>query len=161
MHHHAQPTVRGDADAHAYVTIGPKAGKASSMPQLSHLRGIADANPTPSTNTTTFPTNDDADKLWIGVENKQQYLDAAAQLVEAYFDEKLPSPGASVTAQVTAVIKVYSLVINDEEASVDVEATYSKIKATLTTVLEAERKNPWVVRVLQGMHTALGAGTCN
>lgn len=129
------------------------------MPQLSHLRGIADVNPTPSTLTTTLPTTDDADAAWNAVENKQQYLDAAAELVEAYFDEKLPAPAPAVTAQVTAVIKVYRLVLNDEEAAVDVEGTFNKIKSTLTTMLEAERKSLWGLRVLHGMHTALAAGT--
>lgn len=152
-----QPTVHGDAGAHAYVTIGPKVGKASAMPQLSHLRGIADANPTPST-TTALPTTDDADKNWSNVDNKQAYLDAAADLVEAYFDEKLPAPAPAVSAQVTAVIKVYRLVLDDEQAAEDVDEIYTSIKATLINVLEAERKNPWGLRVLQGLHTALGAG---
>lgn len=157
---HAQPTVQGDAGAHAFVTIGPKAGKASAIPQLSHLRSIADANPTPSAITTALPTTDDVDKHWTAVDNKQPYIDAAAELVDAYFDEKLPAPAPAVTAQVTAVIKVYRLVLDDEEAAADVDEIYTSIKATLTHVLEQDRKNPWALRVLHSLHAALGSGMC-
>ncbi len=152
-----QPVVHGDKPgAQAYVTISPAVGKASQQPELKHLRGIPDANPTPSAyQPTSLPTADDAEKHWLAVNNKQQYLDCATEVVDKFFDEKMPAPAASVTALVAGVLKVYRVVMDDMEGADTVEGSFHELWATLTAVLEAERKNTWAMKTIQELHVAL------
>lgn len=120
------------------------------------MRSIPDANPTPSAyEPNALPTADDAEKHWLTVDSKQQYLDCATEVVDKYFDEKMPAPAASVTALVAGVLKVYRVVMDDLEGADLVEGNFNELWTTLAAALEAERKNSWAIKTVHELHVAL------